>query len=208
MTQHHHICLKHVFILPCVHSHDQEGRQMLQTQASIPRILHNCKKTYSLHNKTLHHFKSTIVANNPLSPLSPPTLWILATAERPPGNPSHIAFADHRMALCCLNKWNGAQIEKCCASSNMKHYNIDKLEMRSGFITSRLQRASPHSLWESGNTAHMLHWHWLQACFFFFLFFFSTEQIMSTHDTVPRYSMCSSASLWHPDFWPAVQIVT
>lgn len=166
------------------------------------------KKTYSLHNKTLHHFKSTIVANNPLSPLSPPTLWILATAERPPGNPSHIAFADHRMALCCLNKWNGAQIEKCCASSNMKHYNIDKLEMRSGFIASRLQRASPHSLWESGNTAHMLHWHWLQACFFFFLFFFSTEQIMSTHDTVPRYSMCSSASLWHPDFWPAVQIVT
>lgn len=98
------------------------------------------KHALCTQDKPLHHDTSAVVgdAHCPLSPLR-----VLATAERPPGNPSVIVMAGRPMTSRRLNKWNGAQKEKYSASSNIKLSLTDELETRSCFISSRLQSSSP-----------------------------------------------------------------
>lgn len=86
------------------------------------------------------HRSTSAVAENVDSQPPPPSQRALATAERPPGNPSVIVMAGRPMTARRLNKWTGAQTEKYSASSKIKHSNTDELETRSCFITSRPQR--------------------------------------------------------------------
>lgn len=158
------------------------------------------KHALCTRDKPLHHFTSAAVGGADC-PLPPPR--ILATAERPPGNASVnvTAFPSNDTAPFQINEMGHRK-------KNTVHHQIlssalqMSLETRSCFITVRLQSSSPLlslGIWEHCPYAPLTPaagW-----VFFAFFFFFKKrqEQNLSTHDTMPRYSMCCSASMWYTD---------
>ena len=187
------------------HSHDQKVRRMLWTQASVPggRARHTSGKTRSLHS--CYSVASLHICGRwkrRLSSPHPPR--ILATAERPPGNASVIvtAFPSNDTAPFSINEMGHRK-------KNTVHHQIlssalqMSLETRSCFITVRLQSSSPLlslGIWEHCPYAPLTPAAgWVFFLSFFFFFKKRQEQNLSTHDTMPRYSMCCSASMWYTD---------